>query len=338
VTVLMSVYNGERFLREAMESILEQTFSDFEFLIIDDGSTDSTPDIVRSFSDARIKLVRNERNMGMAFSWNRGLAIAKGEYIARMDADDVSLPERLKKQVAFMDAYSDVGICGSWVETFGTQCVTPWHPPVEDGIIRGEHIFHSDMCHPSVIFRKALFEEKKLSFDANMFPAEDYDLWVKASKFMRLANIPERLLLYRVHGENVGNIFAKEQHQSAQLIRVKQIMELGIEPSKEEAEIHSKISLYKFEKSEIFVKQSEQWFLKLQRANHGRSLFPEPDFSKVLAAKWLKLCYATPNLGFWTFKTFWRSPLRRYIQLSWKTRTKFLIRCVLKYNPRKNLL
>ena len=149
---------------------------------------------------------------------------------------------------------------------------------------------------------------------------------------MRLANIPERLLLYRMHGENVGYIFAAEQHRSAQLIRIKQIMELGIELSKEEAEIHSKISLYKFEKSENFVKQSEQWFLKLQRANSGRSLFPEPDFSEVLAAKWFKLCYAVPNLGFWTFKTFWRSPLRRHIQLPWKTQKKFLIRCVLKYN------
>ncbi len=113
VTVLMSVYNGEKYLREAIDSILNQTFKDFEFLIIDDGSTDSSADIIRSYTDFRIRLIQNEKNIGLTRSLNKGLKLAKGEYIARMDVDDISLPIRFEKQVSFLDKYEDVKLVGS---------------------------------------------------------------------------------------------------------------------------------------------------------------------------------------------------------------------------------
>ena len=118
ISVVMPAYNAENYIREAIDSILAQTFRDFEFLIIDDGSTDHTVEIIRSYSDSRIRLYQNERNMGVAATLNRGLDLARGEYIARMDADDISLPERFAKQAAYMDAHPDVAVCGSNIILF----------------------------------------------------------------------------------------------------------------------------------------------------------------------------------------------------------------------------
>jgi len=116
VTVLMPVYNGERYLNEAVDSILGQTFTDFEFLIIDDASTDKTPEILRSYDDPRIRVVTNEENLGLSKSLNKGLALARGEFIARMDADDVSYPYRLQVQHEFMTQHPGAGVIGSWAE------------------------------------------------------------------------------------------------------------------------------------------------------------------------------------------------------------------------------
>ncbi|MCP8319033.1 MAG: glycosyltransferase, partial [Candidatus Methylarchaceae archaeon HK01B] len=114
ITILMSVYNGEKYLREAIDSILNQTFKDFEFLIINDGSTDRTVEILRSYHDSRIKIITNEKNMGLTKSLNKGLKIARSEYVARMDADDISYPRRLEVQYEYMKKNPDVGIVGSW--------------------------------------------------------------------------------------------------------------------------------------------------------------------------------------------------------------------------------
>ena len=116
VAVLMSVYNGEKYLREAINSILSQTFNDFEFLIINDGSTDGTADILKSYTDSRIKIINNEKNIGLTKSLNKGLKIAKGEYIARQDADDISMPERLKEEVAFLEIHKDYAVVGTFVK------------------------------------------------------------------------------------------------------------------------------------------------------------------------------------------------------------------------------
>src|SRR3990167_9325600 len=121
VTVLMPVYNGKKYLKEAIESVLNQTFRDFEFLIIDDGSTDKSAEIIKSFNDARIRLERNVTNLGLIKTLNNGLTLSRGKYIARMDCDDISLPKRLSVQVNFMEKHPEIGICGSWVKVMGLK-------------------------------------------------------------------------------------------------------------------------------------------------------------------------------------------------------------------------
>ena len=143
----MSVYNGAPYLHEAIKSILGQTWSDFEFIIINDGSTDDSLQIINSFNDPRI-IVIDQENIGLADSLNKGLDLAQGDLIARMDADDISLPYRLQKQIEFMINHPMVGVCGSWVKTVGGAEETVWSYPEKDEDIKATMIFESPPCTP----------------------------------------------------------------------------------------------------------------------------------------------------------------------------------------------
>ena len=200
VTVLMPVYNGEKYLREAIESILNQTFKDFEFLIINDGSTDSSRDIVLSYNDSRIRLIDNEKNIGLTKSLNRGLELARGEYIARMDADDVSLPERLEKQVSYLEIHPKVGVLGTWmkcIDEYGKPTSTQ-HPPTQPYLIKWSLLFGCSIAHSSVMMRRAVLERVG-GYNPEIVVAQDYGLWVRVSfeTQIQIANLPEELLLLR---------------------------------------------------------------------------------------------------------------------------------------------
>jgi len=222
VTVLMSVYNGEKYLREAIDSILNQTFRDFEFLIINDGSTDRTMEILRSYHDRRIKIINNERNMGLTKSLNKGLKMARGEYIARMDADDISMPDRLKKQVDFLDAHQDYAVVGTFVKILNKDSEVIYLPerPIEDTEIRGFLKRDNCIAHGSVMIRKTCLLDVGL-YDELMERSQDYELWLRLSEKYRLANIPNYLYMWRRHKENIEAKYIKEQKIFVVLAMVK---------------------------------------------------------------------------------------------------------------------
>ncbi|MEN6462126.1 MAG: glycosyltransferase family 2 protein, partial [Syntrophomonas sp.] len=166
VTVLMAVYNGEQFLKESIDSILSQTFSDFEFIIVDDASTDNSRALIDSYADPRIRVISNAHNLRLAGSLNRGLSLARGKYVARMDADDISLRQRLEKQVAFMESRPDIGVSGSWLECFGDKRQV-WEYPVDPGIIRCNLLFQNQLGHATVIMRRQLMTDKRLFYNPN---------------------------------------------------------------------------------------------------------------------------------------------------------------------------
>jgi len=198
VTVLMPVYNGERYLNEAVDSILGQTFTDFEFLIIDDASTDKTPEILRSYDDPRIRVVTNEENLGLSKSLNKGLALARGEFIARMDADDVSYPYRLQVQHEFMTQHPGAGVIGSWAEYIDRkgEIVHRYRAP----IFPEENYFylHFQNCivHSSVMFRKDVVISNN-GYDESIDKAQDFELWNRLSKIVDIHQIPEFLVQWR---------------------------------------------------------------------------------------------------------------------------------------------
>lgn len=224
ITVLMPVYNCELYIKEAVDSILNQTFIDFEFLIIDDASTDETLAIIKSFCDPRIQLIEKPLNTGYTNSLNQGLKLAKGEYIARMDGDDISVPERFEKQVSFLDANPDIVLCGTLYKVIGMDKICQYpltHEEIKVKLISGCYI-----AHPTVMIRKSIFNLKGLEYDSLMEPAEDYDLWSRIVFLGKVANIGEVLLEYRIHANQTSALRNKSQLDIANDIKVKMLKKI----------------------------------------------------------------------------------------------------------------
>lgn len=231
VTVLMPVYNGEHYLREAIESILNQSFSEFEFLVIDDGSTDHSAEIVASYNDPRIRVLRNGRNLGLIATLNSGIEIAKGEYIARMDCDDVSLPERLEKQVAYLDENPDCAVIATHVmlmDESGAPRGT-WSDDAKTatyGEIRSFLPKANCIAHPSVMIRTEIL--KRYRYNPAQTAAEDYDLWLRlCADGVRIEKITEPLLRYRLNPLSVTSISNRNFTELKQ-IRSKSLFILGV--------------------------------------------------------------------------------------------------------------
>jgi Glycosyl transferase family 2 len=206
VSVVMSVYNGEAFLREAADSILNQTYRDFEFIIIDDGSTDRTSAILAGYAsrDTRVRALRHE-NKGRAESLNIGIGLAKGKYIARMDADDVALPLRLEKQVEFMERNEEVGLlCGAFeLMSAKGETIKTVRPPIEDSEIKTVLERYNPLCHPAVMMRKEVVLATG-GYRRALVDVDDYDLWLRISERSRLASFSEVVLRYRMHAGQVS--------------------------------------------------------------------------------------------------------------------------------------
>lgn len=199
VTVLMPVYNGERFLREAVDSVLCQTFEDFELLVIDDASTDSTPEILAGYSDPRIRVLRNEQNLKLVRTLNRGLAEARGEYVARLDADDITAPTRAAKQVDVLDTRADVLLVATLYEAIDAhgeviRTQSDWNATPEE--IHYRLVFQNCIGHSTVMFRKERIVEMG-GYDVNLKGAEDWGLWSRASRVGVVLFVPEVLCQWR---------------------------------------------------------------------------------------------------------------------------------------------
>jgi glycosyltransferase involved in cell wall biosynthesis len=222
VSVIMSVYNGERYLREAIESTLKQTFRDFEFLIINDGSTDGTAEILKSYHDPRIKIINNKKNIGLTKSLNKGLRFAKGEYIARQDADDVSAPYRLEKEVNFLETHRNYAVVGTFVKILNedSEVIACLDRLTEDIQIRERLGTDNCITHGSAVIRKKCLLDRGF-YDESIVRAQDYELWLRLSEKYRLANIPEYLYMWRKHNENIEAKHIAEQKISVILAMIK---------------------------------------------------------------------------------------------------------------------
>ncbi len=201
ISVILPAYNAEKYIRESLESILSQTFSDFEFIIINNGSTDSTVSIVQSYSDPRIKLINNSENLGLIASLNLGLQAARGKYIARMDHDDISYPTRFEKEHAYLESHPDIVIVGTWstiIDPSG-NVIKIHKNSLRHNVIKYELLFGNSITHPSIMMRRKEILELG-GYDPQWINTEDYNLYSRAVKKYELTNLPEPLLYYRVHG------------------------------------------------------------------------------------------------------------------------------------------
>lgn len=233
VTVLMSVYNGERFLRESIDSVLAQTFRDFELLLINDGSSDGSRAILADrASDARIRIIDNERNIGLTASLNAGLAAARGEYVARHDADDVAAPTRLEKQVRALDERPEIAVLGTAVRTIdehGRQLRSTAFPRCTTPIsIRWQLLFEPPFAHSSVMFRRSVVFEMLGGYDERYRTSQDFELWSRVARTHALSNLPEALIDFRSHGGSVSARYTTEGIEKVrETLRTNMIATLG---------------------------------------------------------------------------------------------------------------
>lgn len=199
VSILMPVYNTAPYLKEAMDSILSQTFKDFELIVLNDCSPDNADEILDMYNDPRIVRYKGERNMGLSNVLNAGMDMARGKYIARMDSDDISLPNRLEVQVKYMEEHPDIDLCSCGMKMFGAKDDV-WIRDADPEKVKVTALFFSPILHASSIWKKESFDKYGLRFRQEMVPAEDYDMWCRAlSKGLKLVNLPNVLYRYRIH-------------------------------------------------------------------------------------------------------------------------------------------
>jgi glycosyltransferase involved in cell wall biosynthesis len=232
ISVIMSVYNGESFLCEAVESILNQSLADFEFIIIDDCSTDSTSSMLQRYArqDARIRLLCNISNIGLTKSLNRCLQECNGSFIARQDADDVSLPDRFIQQYRRFQSDQNLVLLGSAYHIIDAagKVIKGEVPPLEDTAIRWQMLFHNSFAHSSVMIRREALVKYDLRYDEHHILAQDYGLWSKLLQCGKGANLAKPMILYRLHEGNIGGINHIQQQEAAAEIARKNLLTLGI--------------------------------------------------------------------------------------------------------------
>ena len=294
ISVVMSVNNSELYLKDAIESILNQTFDDFEFIIIDDGSTDYSADIIKSYEDQRIVFLQNDKNMGLARSLNRGVGFSRGKYIARMDADDIAKSERLEKQIFFMEKNPHIDLCGSWIEYFNDTSDAEkrlWKTPATHDEIKTYLIFGSPVAHPSIMVKREFFSQ--LRYQETYEVAQDYALWTESIDVFQFANIQEPLLRYRVHGNQIGQTQKKAQTDRSLRLQKKILQRLNIVMDEKEENIHAKLCSYETDN----IDETEKWLKKIVEKNRSIGYFDQFTLEKTISDFWIRTCLKSGSYG-----------------------------------------
>ncbi len=312
ISVLMPVYNPkEEYLRESIESILNQTYSDYEFIIINDSSTNNAKQVILSYDDSRIKYFENEENLGLIKTLNRGLELVTGEYIARMDQDDISLPERFAKQVDFLDNNKDIDVLGTWFKRFPKDIIMDL--PSEDADIKEFFLFNNNAIgHPTVMIRKSTLDKYDFKYNEEHKNAEDYGLWLNMMEKTKFANLPEVLLNYRLHENNISVASSKEQVDMAINLRLyyqkKYLGENYFEDTRKIEEIKIKLNekqIITSEEFEIVVRHLE---FRLQKVKNKIS--PQ-DFVPIY-----KLAVKNCKRDYTFLSTLWNNKLNKLVKNS----------------------
>ena len=310
VSIIMPVYNTkEEHLRSAIESVLNQTFKDFELIIVDDASTNNAVDIIKFYQDERIKLLCLEKNSGQAIAANEAWKISQGEYIARLDSDDIALPSRLKKQVSFLDENSDIALVGSFIEYFdGSSRVISY--PTESDEIKIAMLRENVIAQPSVMFRKKDF--KAMRYDDEYRNSEDYELWTRGlASGLKMANIPQVLVKYRIHKAQAGSKHTKVQVENAVKARKKYIR--AFDPSLSEREVEILINLTNKQKnfSMISADETQKLLKKLVKTNVKTKFFNTRAFIQKVGEISHELQY--PKLRIFSLKLFGNKKYTLYV-------------------------
>ena len=302
ITVYTPVLNGKKYIREAIDSVLNQSYSDFEFIIVNDGSTDKTGEIVQSIQDDRIRYIELPENKGNCYAANVALKEAKGTYAVRLDADDIMLPNRLDSQLKFMDAHPDLVASGGGLQILNGEQLTEqqWQYMLDDKKIRPQFLFKSGVMQPTSIVRLSSIREHDVYYDesnAHSY-AEDFDFFYRLSKHGKLGNIDDVLIYYRRHE---GNITKKLKDKAAQLKQgnfERVLIDMGFAQSEINMEMHLALTGYLPESvSSDFVHRIFDWIESLKAKNKETEFFHQPALNATLDEKINQLFFPLSNHG-----------------------------------------
>jgi len=327
VSVIMPVYNGQKYLLEAINSILTQTYFNFEFIIINDGSTDDTSRILSSVKDPRIMVVNFEKNKGIVEALNHGIRLASGEFIARMDADDIALPIRLSRQVEAFIKHPQWLVCDSDYYLLDgakkSESKSNWHGDA----LKLTLIFSTCFCHPSVMMRN-IFSKTNIAYNKEFKHVEDYKLWTDLAGLGQFGHIEEPLLLYRMHPKQVSNIYQDTQLQQSKIIRRTYLSNLGLKMSEET------LSGIDCVGNNVFIKHQDQ-LIKIEKSLMEVSYqlidskqFDEKAVKLVFHKFWWDSCGYT-NLGFKAFLMYRNSSIAQWGNGNQKL-IKLLLKCLMR--------
>ena len=291
LSVIMPVYNAEKFLSDAMKSVLGQSFKNLELIIINDGSTDKSELVVQSFTDERIRYFKNEENSGIVYSRNRGLKLAKGDFIGMVDADDIVYPEKFEKQIEFLKQNPEYGFVGSWarfIDENGKRIPGGWKLKASPEKIPAIMFFKNYFLQSAVVYQKDCI--KNFSFTKGFEIGEDYLIWYQMLKKYKAWNFPEYLVDYRMHQHNI-TVKQKEKgyELEREIFRI-QFKELGIEATDEELDIHMKIRYTETINSTELLKEIEKWLMKILRYNDLNKVYDKKHLYEVVTNRWMKVC------------------------------------------------
>ena len=299
LSVIMPVYNAERFVSKAIMSILNQTFDNLELILIDDGSSDHSLAQIQSISDDRIKLFRNDKNRGIVYSRNKGLSLAKGDFIGMFDADDVAYPEKFEEQISFLQQNKDYGMVGSWanfIDENDNRLPGGWKLKAPPQMIPSIMLFKNYFLQSAVLYRKECIS--RFSFRDGLDILEDYMIWLEVISEFKAWNLQKPLVHYRVHDGGVTKSKSKEMLAKEKKVFKMQLLELGIDPTDRELDLHL-LTRNDNPVSDIKTLQSiEIWLLKILGRNEELEVYNNKLLTRVVFNRWLKVCYKASGLHF----------------------------------------
>jgi len=337
ITVLMPVYNAEKYIAESIDSILNQTYTDFELLIINDGSTDNSVNIINSYHDKRIRLIHNEENIKLIETLNKGIGLAKGKYICRVDADDINCLTRLETQLNFLEQNPAFVACASWIETFYENStkggVVKYEEAHDD--IRVKTLYQNHFCHPASFFRKDFIVENNFYFDKRFIHSEDYYFFVKLSELGQLHNIQEALVRVRKHESNVSVLNCDVQNKNSINVIKYQLGKIGIETDDIDFDLYYRFFYAAFDLNKSEIDTIENLILKIIDANKISQYLPHKKLVEFLAEKWYHLCVNSTRFGMWIYNKFSNSEIPKQINVNLYNNYKFIIKSALKYDYSK---
>lgn len=337
LTVVMPTYNGEKYISAAIDSVLDQTFENFELLIINDGSVDNTIEIISSYKDERIRLIDLGENKGIAFCRNLGLQEALGEFLCWTDCDDLNLSTRFEKQLSFLQNNHDFGGCGTWLSRFKADKIYYTSKPYENPkTIKAALLFKpATIPNATAMLRLSEIKKYELKYDESLEISEDYDFIFRCSRYLKFSNIQENLYMYRDSETSIMKKFDVQDLKTYNILKTvykKVLATLDLIASEKELRIHHDICSRK-----IFSQFSEYedcyyWLENLKLANDSKKEYDVKIFNQILTEQFFFLSKKASSFGLKTLFFFIRKSFENSWVINPKNYSKLAVRCLLKYD------